>query len=94
VFRHAAGRRPGACAVDRARTNRTYGTYYGPHFVANWTTGHAETNILPATSTFYYTLDTYYPYGQVIFHSTIEGPSPPKTPPKPGPPTCKGTKCM
>ena len=72
---------------------KTYGTYYGPHFVANWTTGHGETNTLPATSTFYYTLDTFYPYGQVILHSTIEGPSPPKKPGS-GPPTCKGTACM
>jgi hypothetical protein len=70
------------------------GTFYGPHFVANWTSGHFATESLPATSTFYYTLDTFWPYGQVILQSTIEGPSPPKAPPKPGPPTCKGTTCM
>jgi hypothetical protein len=70
------------------------GTYYGTYFVANWTTGHTATESLPATSTFYYTLDTYWPYGQVILHSTIDGPTPPKAPPKPGPPKCKGTKCM
>jgi hypothetical protein len=73
--------------------NGANGTYYGPYFVANWTTGHTATKYLPATSTFYYTLDTYWPYGQVILHSTIEGPKPPKAP-KPGPPTCKGSTCM
>jgi hypothetical protein len=55
--------------------------------------GHIATETLSVTSTFYYTLDTLWPYGQVILQSTIEGPSPPKAPPKPGPPTCKGTKC-
>jgi len=69
------------------------GTYYGTYFVANWTTGNPATKYLRATSTFYYTLDTYWPYGQVILHSTIEGPKPPKAP-KPGPPSCKGSTCM
>jgi hypothetical protein len=71
------------------RSKAANGTNYGPHFVANWTVGAAATSSLPATSMFYYTLDTFWPYGQVILRS-IEGPLPPK---KPTPPTCKGTTC-
>jgi hypothetical protein len=52
------------------------GGYYGPYFVANWTTGTAGSTTTQATTTIYYTLDTYDPYGQLIMRSTINGPAP------------------
>jgi hypothetical protein len=69
-----------------ADSQHQQGSYYGPYFVANWTTG---TPADPATSTratttIYYTLDTFDPYGQLIMRSTILGPPvTPDTPPKP-----------
>jgi hypothetical protein len=59
-----------------ADSQHRLGSYYGPYFVANWTTG---TRADPATSTratttIYYTLDTFDPYGQLIMRSTIFGP--------------------
>jgi Domain of unknown function (DUF4185) len=52
------------------------GSYYGPYFVAGWTTGVAATSTSQAKTTIYYTLDTYDPYGQLILQSTIDGPVP------------------
>ena len=60
------------------------GSYYGPYFVANWTTGTSATPSTRGITTIYYTLDTFDPYGQLIMRSTILGP--------PLPP-CKGTTC-
>jgi uncharacterized protein DUF4185 len=47
---------------------------YGPYIVANWTTGRYQSDVFQASTTIYYTLDTYDPYGQLIMRSTIEGP--------------------
>ncbi|MHB8510713.1 MAG: DUF4185 domain-containing protein [Actinomycetota bacterium] len=53
------------------------GDTYGPHFLPGWTTGTTTTTkqgLLTktvVTSTFYYTVDTFNPYGQVIVQSTI-----------------------
>ena len=49
------------------------GDYYGPYFVANWTTGVAATRTRAASTTIYYTLDTFDPYGQLVMRSTILG---------------------
>ena len=59
------------------------GSYYGPYFVANWTTGTYATASTRSSTTIYYTLDTFDPYGQLILRSTILGP----------PLACKGTTC-
>lgn len=52
------------------------GAYYGPYFVANWATGTTGTASKQGTTTIYYTLDTFDPYGQLIMRSTINGPVP------------------
>jgi uncharacterized protein (TIGR03437 family) len=44
------------------------GSFYAPEFVSRFTTGDAANG----TSTFYYTLATWNPYGQVIVKSTIQ----------------------
>ncbi len=49
------------------------GDYYGPYFVANWTTGQRAAASQQASTTIYYTLDTFDPYGQLILRSTILG---------------------
>jgi hypothetical protein len=69
-----------------ANRNNQLGGYYGPYFVANWTTGFSATASTRAITTIYYTLDTYDPYGQLIMRSTILGPPLAKTPP------CKPTQ--
>ena len=66
------------------------GGYYGPYFVANWTTGTHATASTRASTTIYYTLDTFDPYGQLIMRSTILGPP---LPSRPTVPPCKGTTC-
>lgn len=82
-----------APSPGKNQTPQIGGSYYGPYFITKWTTGSPATTTAQASSTFYYTLDTYRPYGQVILQSTIKwGPLSP--PPKPVPPTCTGTKCM
>ena len=68
------------------------GSYYGAYFVANWATGNRQTLNRASQPTFYYTLDTFDPYGQLIMRTTVLGP--PVTIVKPPPPTCRGTKCM
>jgi Domain of unknown function (DUF4185) len=50
------------------------GGEYGPYFIAGWTTGTPATAGAGATTTIYYTIDTFVPYGQVIEKSTITGP--------------------
>jgi hypothetical protein len=50
---------------------------YGPYFVANWVTGTKppkDSYGVRASTTIYYTLDTFDPYGQLIMRSTILGP--------------------
>jgi Domain of unknown function (DUF4185) len=49
------------------------GSYYGPYFVPNWTTGQRATASRRASTTIYYTLDTFDPYGQLILRSTVLG---------------------
>jgi uncharacterized cupredoxin-like copper-binding protein len=49
------------------------GSYYGPYIVPNWTTGQRATVSRQASTTIYYTLDTFDPYGQLILRSTILG---------------------
>lgn len=73
------------------------GTYYGPYLVPGWTTrqdtevGSTQTGIEHyVESTFYYTLDTFDPYGQWIMKSTVRqliGYT------RPAPPGCAGTTC-
>lgn len=46
-----------------------YGGEYAPYFISPFTSGDAARG----TSTFYYTLATWNPYGQVIMKSTIQG---------------------
>ncbi len=69
------------------------GSYYGPYFIAGWTTPHYEPSQSFEGSTFYYTLDTFHPYGQVILQSTIKAPRSPIPSPKPVKPGCKSTTC-
>ena len=71
--------------------NGDKGSAYGPYFIAGRTTGVTGTMTTQATSTFYYTLDTFQPYGQVILTSTILGPPPPHKLP---PPPCAPKPCM
>jgi hypothetical protein len=68
------------------------GSYYGPYFVANWVTGTFGTLTRRGSTTIYYTLDTFDPYGQLIMRSTILGPPLP-TVKKPTPPCKKGNAC-
>jgi hypothetical protein len=59
------------------KKNPGNGGDYGPYFVANWTTGTkpAKDSVgFRASTTIYYTLDTFDPYGQLIMRSTILGP--------------------
>jgi hypothetical protein len=76
-------------AFDKTLADKHHllGSYYGPYFVANWTTGTYGTASTRASTTIYYTLDTFDPYGQLVMRSTILGPALAITPP------CKGTTC-
>jgi hypothetical protein len=74
-----------------AGATKHVGSYYGPYFVANWTTGTIGTPTQRASTTIYYTLDTFDPYGQLIMRSTILGP-PVTVVNKPNP-HCKKTAC-
>jgi hypothetical protein len=49
------------------------GGEYGPYFISGWTTGAPAGSGVGATTTIYYTVDTFVPYGQVIEQSTIDG---------------------
>jgi Domain of unknown function (DUF4185) len=64
---------PNASLADSAMH---VGNYYGPYFVANWVTGVTATRTRAASTTIYYTLDTFDPYGQLVMRSTITGPPP------------------
>ena len=46
---------------------------YGPYFISGWTTGELAAQTAPANSTFYFTLDTFNSYAEVILKSTIKG---------------------
>lgn len=74
-----------------ADSRKHVGNYYGPYFVANWTTGTFGTPTRRGSTTIYYTLDTFDPYGQLIMRSTILGPPVPVVT-KPNP-HCKGETC-
>jgi hypothetical protein len=79
---------PNATLAD---SKKHVGNYYGPYFVPNWTTGTFGTPTQRGSTTIYYTLDTFDPYGQLILRSTILGaPIPVVTKPNPH---CKGTTC-
>jgi Domain of unknown function (DUF4185) len=60
--------------IADSKTKPRPGGDYGPYFVANWTTGNTGSLSVRATTTIYYTLDTFDPYGQLIMRSTILGP--------------------
>ena len=60
--------------IADSKTDPHEGGDYGPYFVANWTTGNLGSISDRATTTIYYTLDTFDPYGQMIMRSTILGP--------------------
>jgi hypothetical protein len=53
--------------------NGNPGGEYGPYFISGWTTGAPAGSGVGATTTIYYTVDTFVPYGQVIEQSTIDG---------------------
>jgi hypothetical protein len=80
---------PNATLAD---SKKHVGSYYGPYFVSNWTTGIYGTPTTQASTTIYYTLDTFDPYGQLIMRSTIIG-QVGTTVTKPPLPNCKGTTC-
>ncbi len=65
---------------------------YAPYLVPGWITGTAATATARATSTFYYTVSSFKPYGVSIMRTTVEYGTP-VLPPKPGKPGCTGTKC-
>ena len=52
--------------------NGNTGGEYGPYFISGWTTGTPASSGVGATTTIYYTVDTFVPYGQVIEESTID----------------------
>lgn len=88
-------------APNPPKSSTTKGTYYGPYFVAPWTTstsksvGTRSTGVIrTVTTTFYYTLDTFSPYGQWIMRSRVSE-AVQYTPPIPPvrQPGC-GTKCV
>ncbi len=80
---------PNALLAD---SSDNLGSYYGAYFVANWVTGNRQSSTERASSTFYWVLDTFDPYGQLIMRTTVLGP--PVTIVKQPPPTCRGTKCQ
>jgi hypothetical protein len=63
---------PGAPNPPEQNPGAQTGGDYGPYFIAGWTTNSRDANGV-VTTTFYYTLDTFVPYGQVILKSTIAG---------------------
>jgi hypothetical protein len=83
-FIHFAGKCPKG--TPNPGTGGTGGDY-GPYFVDGWTTGTYATKTRPATSTFYYTIDTWVPYGNVIAKSALKSSS------VSVPPPCKGSTC-
>lgn len=78
---------PNALLADSADN---LGSYYGAYFVANWVTGNRQSSTERASSTFYWVLDTFDPYGQLIMRTTVLGP--PVAIVKKPPPTCRGTR--
>jgi hypothetical protein len=61
---------PGAPNPPQGKPHAQSGGNYGPYFIAGWTTSSTAADG-GATSTFYYTIDTFVPYGVVIEKSTI-----------------------
>lgn len=79
-------RSPGPCpkhAPLQPKPGAQSGHGYAPYFIAGWTTGHPASATVAAESTFYYTISTLNPYGEVIVRSTIQGPPPSKRQGKP-----------
>jgi hypothetical protein len=66
---------------------------YAPYFVPGWITGTAPTATARATSTFYYTVSSFKPYGVSIMRTTVAYGAP-VIAGKPGKPGCIGTKCV
>jgi hypothetical protein len=81
----------GSPNASLADSQNHLGSTYGAYFVTNWVTGHRRSSTTRASSTIYWVLDTFDPYGQLIMRTTILGP--PVTIVKKPPPTCQGTKC-
>jgi hypothetical protein len=75
------------------QTIDTGGGPYAPYLVPGWITGTPATTTARPTSTFYYTVSSFKPYGVVIRQSTIDYGTVLGTPGKPGKPGCTGTKC-
>jgi len=83
IFRAATD---GFCVVMDKPTcappyNGATGGEYGPYFIAGWTTSTSASRGQPASTTIYYTVDTFVPYGEVIEESTIVGSRGPTDPP-------------
>jgi hypothetical protein len=70
MHRAVTAQNPTACdSVGDASRLDQQGAAYGPYFLSRFTSGDAAR----ATSTFYFTMATWNPYGQVIMQATIEG---------------------
>lgn len=69
-FIHRAVTAQSPACDDMSAPNRlgVWGGDYGPYFISRFTTGDEARR----TSTFYYTMDTWNPYTQVIMKSTIQ----------------------
>jgi len=78
-FIHSNGACPNG-SPNPTNSDHGVGEYYAPFFIANWTTGTFATRTEAATSTLYYTLSTWNPYGVVILKSAIRASLPIVTP--------------
>ncbi|HMK76940.1 MAG TPA: DUF4185 domain-containing protein [Thermodesulfobacteriota bacterium] len=68
IHRAVTPERPACDDLSAPNRLAVPGGDYGPCFISRFTTGDEALG----TSTFYYTLDTWNPYGQVIMKSTIQ----------------------
>ena len=80
-FSHYNGNCPKG-SPNPTNSDHGVGNYYAPFFIADWTSARFATNTEAATSTLYYTLSTWNPYGEVILKSEIRA-SLPVVPPSP-----------
>jgi hypothetical protein len=69
MHRAVTAANPACDDLSPPRRLAVQGGAYGPYFISRFTTGDEAR----ATSTFYYTMATWNPYGQVIMKSTIRG---------------------
>ncbi len=67
IHRAVTPERPACDDLSGPKRLTVWGGDYGPYFISRFTTGDEARGI----STFYYTLDTWNPYGQVIMKTTI-----------------------